>query len=75
VADTHFEKEGIVKWFNNSKGFGFIEIEGEADAMVHHSDIVMEGFRTLRDGQKVAFEVEQTDKGARAVKVRPLPDV
>lgn len=71
MENTSFEKEGVVKWFNNHKGFGFIEINGESDAMVHYTDIIMEGFRTLRDGQKVFFELEQTDKGAKAVKVRP----
>lgn len=74
MVDTQKEREGVVKWFDNHKGFGFIEVDGEADAMVHYSDIVMEGFRRLHDGQKVVFDLQQTDKGAKAVNVRPLED-
>ena len=65
--------EGTVKWFDNEKGFGFIEIEGsEDDAFVHHSDIMMEGFATLQEGQRVSYELLQTEKGPKAVNVEPV---
>lgn len=61
--------EGTVKWFNDSKGFGFIEREGEQDIFVHYSAIEEEGFKSLKEGQKVAFEVVQGPKGLAADKV------
>ncbi len=64
--------EGTVKWFNGSKGFGFIEQDGGKDLFVHHSAIDMEGFKTLNDGDKVSFEVEETDRGPSAKNVRKL---
>ena len=60
------DEEGIVKWFNNAKGFGFIEREGEADVFVHHSAIDMEGFRTLNQGERVTFDVVEGPKGLQA---------
>ena len=60
---------GTVKWFNDSKGFGFIEREGGADVFVHHSAILMEGFKTLREGQKVTMEVTEAEKGPQAESV------
>ena len=57
---------GIVKWFNDDKGFGFIEQEGGPDVFVHHSAIQMEGFKSLREGQKVTMEVTQGQKGPQA---------
>ena len=61
---------GIVKWFNNKKGFGFITPEdGGSDVFVHFSAISMEGFRSLSEGQKVSYEVEAGDKGEQAVNV------
>ena len=54
---------GTVKWFNDTKGYGFIEREGGDDVFVHHSVIQSEGFRTLREGQTVEFEVVQGQKG------------
>jgi CspA family cold shock protein len=62
---------GTVKWFNNSKGYGFIAQEGGEDLFVHFSSIQMDGFRTLREGQKVSFEVRHGEKGAHAVNVMP----
>jgi CspA family cold shock protein len=62
---------GKVKWFNDAKGYGFIETE-EGDIFVHHSAIESDGFRSLREGQDVELEIGQGDKGLRAVRVRPL---
>ncbi len=62
---------GTVKWFNEKKGFGFIEREGGDDAFVHHSAIQGDGFKTLQEGQKVTFEVTQGQKGLQAENVTP----
>ena len=59
-------QSGTVKWFNDSKGFGFIEVEGGGDVFVHHSSIQMEGFKSLAEGQRVEFEVVQGQKGPAA---------
>ena len=65
--------EGSVKWFNENKGFGFIEVDGqEKDVFVHHSAITMQGFRTLNEGQRVSFDIEQGPKGPSAVNVKSL---
>ena len=62
---------GTVKWFNESKGFGFISPEdGSKHVFVHFSAIASEGFRTLNEGQQVTFEVEQGPKGPQAVNVQ-----
>jgi len=67
------EKEtGTVKWFNDSKGFGFISREVGDDVFVHHSAIEGGGFRSLQENQQVEFSVEQGPKGLRAVNVRAL---
>ena len=61
---------GIVKWFNNSKGYGFIEQEGGGpDVFVHHSAITGTGFKTLNEGERVTFDVEDGPKGLSAVNV------
>ncbi|HUY86540.1 MAG TPA: cold-shock protein [Acidimicrobiales bacterium] len=62
---------GNVKWFNSEKGYGFIQQEGGNDVFVHHSAIEMDGYRTLREGQEVVFEVQEGPKGLLAVNVRP----
>ncbi len=61
--------EGTVKWFNESKGFGFLSHEGGPDVFVHHSEIKAEGFRTLNEGDKVQFEIADSPKGPRASNV------
>ena len=65
-------ERGTVKWFNDAKGFGFIERESGDDVFVHHSAIQAEGFRTLSDGQQVEFEVVQGPKGPAAESVTTL---
>jgi CspA family cold shock protein len=61
---------GIVKWFNDAKGFGFISQEGGDDVFVHHTAISMDGFRTLKEGEKVEFDVVRGPKGLQAANVR-----
>ncbi len=64
--------EGTVKWFNERKGFGFIEMDGGNDIFVHHSAIRAEGFRTLNEGQRVRFDIQQGQKGPAADNVTTL---
>jgi CspA family cold shock protein len=63
--------KGTVKWFNNQKGYGFITPEdGSKDLFVHHSSIDMKGYKSLRENQEVDFEIEESDKGPKAINVR-----
>lgn len=63
--------EGTVKWFDNKKGYGFIEQDESAeDVFVHYSAVTMDGFKTLQEGDRVAFEVSEGEKGLRAVNVQ-----
>jgi CspA family cold shock protein len=64
--------QGTVKWFNDKKGFGFITAEGGKDVFVHHSAIEATGFKSLQEGDRVSFEIEQGAKGPSAVKVKKL---
>lgn len=61
--------KGTVKWFNNSKGYGFITDEGGNDVFVHYSGLNMEGFKTLEEGQTVEYDLTEGAKGAQAVNV------
>ena len=61
-----------MKWFNDTKGYGFIERKGAKDVFVHHSDIQADGFKSLAEGQQVEFEVVQNQKGPAAANVKPL---
>ena len=64
--------KGTVKWFNDSKGYGFIQREDGPDVFVHFSAIVGNGFRSLREGQPVEFDITQGPKGPQASNVKPL---
>ena len=62
-------KTGVVKWFNNEKGFGFISVEGEGDVFIHFSAITGEGYKSLEEGQSVQFDVVEGAKGPQAANV------
>lgn len=63
---------GTVKWFNADKGFGFIEQEGGEDVFAHFSAIQDEGFKTLDEGQKVTFDIEEGDRGPQAANIQKI---
>lgn len=64
---------GVVKWFNNAKGYGFVTPDqGENDVFVHFSSITMEGYKTLKEGQKVQFEITEGPKGLHASDIRAV---
>lgn len=66
-------QRGIVKWFNNAKGFGFLRTEPDVgDIFVHFSQIQNQGYKTLKEGQQVDFQLVQSDKGPSAHNVRPV---
>ncbi len=65
---------GIVKWFNNAKGYGFVKADNrDEDVFVHFSAIEMDGYRTLREGQRVEFEITHGPKGLHAARVHRVP--
>ena len=66
------KEQGTVKWFNGSKGYGFIERDAGGDVFVHYNAILSEGYKTLDEGQRVEFEVVDSQKGPQAQNVVPL---
>jgi cold shock protein len=73
VRGKHQMATGTVKWFNDSKGYGFITpAEGGEDLFAHHTAIQMSGFKTLKEGQKVEFEVKRGPKGLQAANIKPI---
>ncbi|MBC8461699.1 MAG: cold-shock protein [Deltaproteobacteria bacterium] len=64
--------EGTVKWFSDKKGFGFIEKEDGGDVFVHFSSIEASGFKTLAEGERVSFEIEESDRGPKAKNVNKI---
>lgn len=74
MSDSSAEIKGTVKWFNTQKGFGFIQPDqGGPEAFAHFSSIEMEGFKTLRNGDRVVFTLENGPKGPLAARIRRLP--
>ena len=63
---------GTVKWFNSTKGYGFVTSEDGQDVFVHHSDIQGEGFKTLDEGQAVEFDIGEGSKGPKAANIRKI---
>jgi cold shock protein len=72
LGGKEFMQNGKVKWFNNEKGFGFIEIEGGDDVFVHFSAIQGDGFKSLEEGQEVSFEIVEGNRGPQAANVVKL---
>jgi len=71
-GNRNMQQNGKVKWFNNEKGYGFIEVEGGDDVFVHFIAIQGEGFKTLEEGQAVSFEIVQGNRGPQAANVVKL---
>lgn len=65
-------QEGVVKWFNAEKGYGFLSVEGGSDVFVHFSAIQGDGFKTLEEGQRVSFEITEGSRGPQAANVTKL---
>ena len=63
---------GIVKWFNSEKGFGFLSVEGQEDVFVHFSSITGDGYKSLEEGQKVQFDIVDGERGPQAANVRKI---
>ena len=74
MAEKVEREKGVCEWFNDSKGYGFIKRKGGKDVFVHFSAIKKSGFKTLREGQEVTFEVVQGDKGLQAAEVEVVGD-
>ena len=72
IEEVRVLAEGIIKWFSNKKGYGFIEQEGDKDLFVHHSAINMTGFKSLEKGDRVSFDVAESDRGPEAKNVTKL---
>lgn len=68
-------QNGKVKWFNNEKGYGFIEIEGGDDVFVHFTAIQGEGFKTLEEGEEVSFEIVEGNRGPQAANVNKVASI
>ena len=64
--------EGTIKWFNEKKGFGFIQQDNGQDIFVHYSSIAGDGFKTLAEGQRVKFDIEEGEKGPKAINVTKI---
>lgn len=64
-----------VKWFNNAKGYGFIEREGQEDIFIHYSNIEKNGYKTLEEGQLVEFDLVKTEKGYKAQNIKPITEL
>lgn len=64
--------KGKVKWFSNQKGYGFISMEDGSDVFVHYSGLLMDGYKTLDEGQEVEFEISQGEKGPQAINVKKI---
>ncbi len=64
--------QGTVKWFDDAKGYGFLQQDGGQDVFVHHTEIQMQGFKTLAEGERVEFETTQGPKGPKATNVRKI---
>lgn len=67
--------KGTVKWFDNEKGYGFIDCENKEDIFVHYSAIKIDGYKTLKEGQLVEFELIDTGKGLQAINVIPIKEL